>query len=242
MRRTQLIFVVTMLIFSIPSYGEQLWSDNSLALWRGTDFKLGDNNRTVLTFEHVSGHSWGDIFMFTDRVESDNGDKETYWEVSPRLSISKVFDIELKSGIFNDLLITTTTEIATNDTNYLYGPAIDLDIPGFAVFQLNFYRRNNENQKDNWQLTPVWVVPFSVGGLDLSYEGFADWSSGSEDVHAVLNVTSELKLDIGAFFGTPKTFYAGIKYIFIESKFGTEDDANNDTNERNLTASIEVHF
>lgn len=242
MRFKQVILVVITWVLTMPSYGKQLWSDNSFALWRGTDFKLGDNNRTVLTYEHVSGHSWGDIFMFADRVESDNGDKETYWEISPRLSIGKVFDTKFKVKGISDVLITTTTEIATGATNYLYGPAIDLDIPGFAVFQLNFYRRNNENQKDNWQLTPVWVVPFSVGRMDLSYEGFADWSSGSEDGHAVLNLTSELKLDIGTFFGTPKTFYAGIKYIFIESKFGTEDDANNDTNERNLTASVEVHF
>lgn len=235
------LFVIT-LILSVSSYGEQLWSDNALALWRGTDFKLGDKNRTVLTYEHVSGHSWGDVFMFVDRVESDNGDKDTYWEVSPRLSINKVFDANLKGGLVSDLLITTTAEIASSVTNYLYGPAIDLDIPGFAVFQLNFYRRNNESQKDNWQLTPVWVVPFSVGGMALSYEGFADWSSGSEDGHAVLNFTSELKLDIGDLWGTPKTLYAGIKYIYIENKFGIENDANNDTNERNLTASVEVHF
>ena len=238
----QLTFVVVTLILTTPSYGKQLWSDNSFALWRGTDFKLGDKNRTVLTYEHVSGHSWGDIFMFTDRVESDNGDKETYWEISPRLSIGKMFDVKPKGGIINDILITTTTEMATSATNYLYGPAIDLDIPGFAVFQLNFYRRNNESQKNNWQLTPVWMVPFSVGSMELSYEGFADWSSGTEEGHAVLNFTSELKLDIGAFWGESKTLYAGIKYIFIENKFGIEDDVNNDTNERNLTASIEVHF
>ena len=44
------------------------------------------------------------------------------------------------------------------------------------------------------------------------------------------------------FQGTPKIFYAGIKYLFIESKFGIEDDSKNDTNERNLNASIELHF
>lgn len=242
MRTIQLILAAITLSLALPSYGKQLWSDNSLALWRGNNFKLGDKNRTVLTYEHVSGHSWGDIFMFTDRVESDNGDNETYWELSPRLSINKVFDAGLSGGGISDILITTTAEIGTDFTNYLYGPAIDLTLPGFAVFQLNIYRRNNENFTDNWQLTPVWVVPFTLGKMNFSYEGFADWSSGNEDTHAALNFTSELKLDIGAFHGVPKTFYAGIKYIFIESKFGIQDNAENDTNERNLTASIEVHF
>jgi len=237
--------ILGLLIAAQPLYAKQFWSDNSLSLLRGNDYEVGDLNRTVLTFEHVSGHSWGDIFLFADRLESDNKDRETYWEISPRLSIGNLMDKKLKFGIIKDVLITTTAEI--NDTvpftNYLYGPAIDVEIPGFAFLQLNFYRRNNEGDgDDNWQFTPVWAIPFSLGGQQLVYDGFADWVSGNDDNTPQLNFTSQLKWDLGALWQAPKTLYIGIEYVYWNNKFGIKDSSAFKTNERNLNALIKVHF
>ncbi|MBV1921408.1 MAG: ion channel protein Tsx [Pseudomonadales bacterium] len=232
--------MVGVLLTAPPLYAKQLWSDNSLSLLRGNDYEVGAEGRKVLTLEHVSGHSWGDMFSFVDRLESDNGDLETYWELSPRLSIGKAMGKELTAGLIKDVLITTTAEIADGPfpfTNYLIGPAIDLDIPGFKYFQLNAYRRNNEFSDDNWQLTPVWGVPFSIAGQDFLYDGFADWRSGSGNNTTELNVTSQLTWDIGALMQTPKTLYIGVEYVYWTNKFGIQD-----TDERNLNALLKVHF
>ncbi len=228
-------------LLTAPSlYAKQLWSDNSLTLLRGNDYKLMDEGQKVLTFEHVSGHSWGDVFTFIDRLEGDSGYIETYWEISPRLSIGKMVGKEFSAGPIKDVLVTTTAEIADGPfpfTNYLIGPAIDLDIPGFKYFQLNAYRRNNEFSDDNWQLTPVWALPFSIGGQNFLYDGFADWRSGSGNNTTELNITSQLTWDIGALMQTPNTIYIGVEYVYWTNKFGVQD-----TDERNLNALLKVHF
>ncbi|OUS26283.1 hypothetical protein A9Q99_18815 [Gammaproteobacteria bacterium 45_16_T64] len=229
-------------------YAKQLWSDNSLSLLRGNNYEIGAESRTVLTFEHVSGHSWGDMFLFVDRLESDNDDNETYWELSPRLSLGKLFNKDLTMGPVKDVLLTTTAEIAENFTHYLIGPAIDLNVPGFAYLQLNVYLRDNEafggatKADANWQFTPVWGVPFSIGNAQFLYDGFIDWRSGDGDNNTELNFTSQLKWDMGALWQSPKVLYVGVEYVYWDTKFGIKDSDALQTDERNLNALIKVHF
>lgn len=225
-------------LLATPSlHAKQLWSNNSLSLLRGNDYEVIGESQKILTFEHVSGHSWGDVFMFVDRFEGDNGGLDTYWELSPRLSIGKILDKELTAGPIKDVLISTTAEIGQSFTHYLIGPAVNLAIPGFSYFQLNTYRRNNDGRDDNWQLTPVWGLPFSIGEQNFLYNGFADWRSGSGNNTTELNFTSQLTWDIGALMGTPETFRIGVEYVYWTNKFGIQD-----TDERNLNALFKAHF
>lgn len=238
-----------------------LWSDNSLSVLKGNDYTVAypdstdDSERTVVTFEHVSGQSWGDIFMFVDRLDSSDDNTETYVEISPRLSLGKVTGKPLKFGIIEDVLITSTVEWVSvpgtgfdgkiDDTNYLLGPAIDLKVPGFAYLQLNAYHRDNDGGKDsNWQLTPVWGVPFKLGSLSFLYDGFIDWRSGTEDSHAETNFTSQLKWDAGSLLlNTEKTLYVGFEYVYWRNKFGLEDGSLPfETTEKNLNLLVKAHF
>jgi len=247
------------LLLAPVAQAKTLWSDNSLSLLKGNDYTVPytytseDEERVVVTFEHVSGHSWGDLFLFVDRLDSSEDNRETYVEVSPRLSLGKITGSDMKMGIIKDVLLGGTVEwlsvpsadLPNDKTNYLIGPALDLALPGFAYFQLNtYYRDNDGDQKSNWQLTPVWGLPFSLGSAKFLYDGFIDWRSGTEDSHAETNFTSQLKWDVGnTLFNAEKTLYVGIEYVYWRNKFGIEDGSMPfDTNEKNINLLIKAHF
>lgn len=229
------LYLNSALIASCVSFScaaETLFSDNSLSLLRGNDYEVGDKDRTVFTYEHFSAHTWGDFFMFADRLQSDNGDRETYIELSPRLTMATFDD-----SFFKSVSVSTTAEIGDGFTHTLWGGAVDLNIPGFQHFALNFYHRVNEDLANNWQLTPTWAVPFKLGEVEFLYDGFIDWRSAYEDGSAEFNFTSQLKFNAGPLLGMKNKFYLGIEYVYWTNKFGIEG-----VDERNPNLLVKYHF
>ncbi|WP_323846568.1 outer membrane protein OmpK [Microbulbifer magnicolonia] len=253
-------------LLTVAVRAEVLWQDNSLSLLSGSDYKVDysldtdDSSRTVATYEHASGHSWGDFFVFADYLTSSAGSDELYTEVSPRLSLGKLglgklSGRELAFGPVKDVLLASTLEFGNFDdpdhltatgphfTNKLAGIGVDLAVPGFSFVQANLYHRINDDRADNEQLTLVWGLPFALGGYDFLYDGFIDWTSASADAHPSLNFTSQLKWDAGARWGQPKQLYAGIEYAHWDDKFGIEDRTFGiDSNERNVNLLVKYHF
>ncbi|WP_288132195.1 outer membrane protein OmpK [Microbulbifer sp.] len=243
------------------THAEVFWQDNSLTLLHGRDYKVNyslstdDTTRSVVTFEHASGHSWGDLFLFSDYLSSSDDSSELYTEISPRVSLGKLSGNELSLGPVKDVLLAGQVELGNMDdpdhltatgphfTNKLAGVGFDLAVPGFNYFQANVYHRNNDDAADNEQLTLAWALPFSLGSADFLYDGFMDWASASRDVHPSFNVTSQLKWDLGSYWGQPKSLYAGIEYVHWDDKFGIEDGTFGvDSNERNVNLLVKYHF
>lgn len=253
--------MVAGVLVSTTAAAEMQWRDSSFTLLHGEDYELDyslstdDSNRDVITFEHVSGHSWGDLFLFVDRLHSRDGSDDTYAEISPRASLGKLSGSDWAVGPVKDLLLAATLEMGSFDDpdkltrsegrfhNLLTGVGVDLAVPGFTYVQANLYHRNNDYEHNNEQLTVVWGLPFKLGAAEFMYDGFADWTSATEDQHSSLNVTSQLKLDLGAFWGKPKKLYAGIEYVHWNDKFGVEDGTFGlDTNERNINLILKFHL
>lgn len=248
------------------AHAETLWSDNSLTALHGKNYEVNyslgsdDSTRNVLTFEHASGHSWGDLFLFADYLVSDDDSTELYTEISPRLSLNKLGlgklgSRELAFGPVKDVLLAGQLELGNMDdpdhltatgphfVNKLAGIGFDLAVPGFAYFQTNLYHRNNDDRADNEQLTLAWGLPFTLGSEQFLYDGFIDWASASRDVHASMNFTSQLKWDIGARMGKSKKLYAGVEYVHWDDKFGIENGTFGiDSNERNVNLLLKYHF
>jgi nucleoside-specific outer membrane channel protein Tsx len=106
------------------SSAQTLWSESSISYLKNTsDFELlGNDNVNVITFEHISGHNWGDTFFFVDRTtassDANNGKFDsTYGELSPRLSMSYLTNKELTFGPIKDLYIASTWEHNTSNDN-----------------------------------------------------------------------------------------------------------------------------
>jgi len=94
------LLITLLCIASITAQAKTVWSDFSVTYLKGNDYEVGDTDREVITLEYASGTTWGDTFMFFDRLKSSNGDVETYGEFSPRIKIKDYNDSFVKSVYF----------------------------------------------------------------------------------------------------------------------------------------------
>ncbi|MDH0036293.1 outer membrane protein OmpK [Pseudomonas sp. GD04019] len=213
------------------------WQDNSLTYLNGIDFKVDPPRQQTLTFEHASGWSFGDLFVFVDGIkyntEATNGAGDGhsfYGEISPRLSFGKLSGSDLAFGPIKDVLLAATYEFGEDDVDsYLLGPAVDLNVPGFDFFQLNTYYRETDGKRDGsgvWQITPAWSYTVAVGNSDLVIDGFMDWVVDNDDsYHANLHFNPQIKYDMAKAMGWGKRFYVGVEYDYWSDKYGIDDDS-----------------
>lgn len=205
--------------------GELLqWSAHNVQLLRGYDYKLSaEEQQTIVTLEHASGWSFGDLFAFTDLTYPDGGDSDYYLEISPRLSLGKITGADLSFGPIKDVLISTTLEKGRElKPRYLYGGAVDLDLPGFRFFSANAYVRDDVALDGRtWQVTLAWQRPFTVGGVNFMAEGFSDFSGHEDTSHPNQLIVPRLLVDVGDLSGWKSdTLWAGIEYQYWHNKYG----------------------
>lgn len=217
------------LFLMIPKgYSEVLWSDFSASYLQGSNYEVGDNRRTVFTFEHAAGYNWGDSFLFIDRLHSRNGDRETYAEFSPRLKLSSYHNSFIK-----DIYLSTTAEVGESFTNYLVGIGTNIQIPHFVFFKANLYYKNNDFGDNTVQSTLSWAVPIGP----LMYDGFMDYVASSDSSSTSMNLTSQLKYNIGESFNLKSKLYIGIEYAYWINKFGIDG-----VDEKNVNLLVKYHF
>ena len=113
------------------------------------------------------------------------------------------------------MLVSTTWESNNDDfssfDNFLYGVGFDLAIPYFQYANVNFYRANNENTADDYQMTIAYAVPFKVSSEDFLVDGFLDWSTAEKDHASELNWTTQYKWNVGKHISPETRLYLGIE-------------------------------
>lgn len=229
------------------------WTANEVQLLHSNRFREpGNPNRvakTTVTLQHASGYSLGRNFAFIDMLKSDNRERnlsgqpesptEFYGEAYTTLSLSKLSGTGLGFGPFKDFGLTAginaghkNSQLRSRPLAYLAGVTLDFDVPrGFFNIDVLAYKDHSclagisscPNYRGTQQITPSWSLPFSVGGIDAEFAGFADFigSRGPGTARQVL-AQPQLRVDIGKPMGTPGKVYAGIEYQYWRNKFGTD--------------------
>ncbi|NRA59918.1 MAG: hypothetical protein HRU25_03200 [Psychrobium sp.] len=198
----------------------QLWSDTSVTALHGTNYTVGDNKRSVMTFERASGHDWGTTFAFVDRLRHHNDtNHELYGELGFTYNVGAA-----NYGFVKQLYAAGQWEFNSDKysqfDNVLAGAGLSLDIPGASYFNVTLYRRFNESGGNNNQLTLAWAFPFSMG---VTYDGFIDAVDATRAGVAGYNFTSQLKYDVGQHIGFTKgKLFAGVEYVYWHNKFGID--------------------
>ena len=224
-----------------------VWQDFSITGLYGENYESIDANgihsdveQSTITAEYAAKLTYGDFFAFADRTNNDIDGNQTYFEVSPRLSLGAVTGQKLELGPIKDVLIATTWEGNTgssNFNNYLYGVGFDLAIPYFQYAQLNFYKADNDLSADDYQMTFTYGVPFKLGSEDFLVDGFLDWSTAERDHASELNWTTQWKWNVGKHISPETRLYLGIEHSVWNNKYGIKGMDQND-----VSALIKYHF
>ncbi|MBA1263769.1 outer membrane protein OmpK [Stutzerimonas sp. NM35] len=248
-------------LLAAPAFAEMHWQNNSLTYLYGKDFKVdaGAIQQTI-TFEHASGWSWGDMFLFVDNKWYNGlsgGEGHTYYgEFAPRLSLGKISGADMSFGPVKDVLVAATYERGEGGNQiYLLGPGFDLDAPGFDRLAFNFYYRKPDGStgkpSGQWQVTPTWAITIPVGKSDILFDGYIDWvvnDAGSKSrgdfVSKNLHINPQVKYDLGkALDMTPGKLYVGIEYDYWSDKYGLEDGSLPfKTDQNTFSAIVKAHF
>ena len=225
---------------AIVAQAAPVWQDFSLTGLYGENYAYpgaGDNvEQSTITAEYAAGLKYGDFFAFADRSNTDAGN-DTYFEVSPRLSLGAVTGQKLELGPIKDVLVATTWEGGSSFNNYLYGFGFSLDIPYTSYANINFYKAENDLQKDDYQMTITYAVPFKIAGEEFLADAFLDWSTAEGPDHkSELNWTSQYKWNVGKHISPETKLYVGIEHSVWNNKYGTKYD------QHDVSALVKYHF
>lgn len=236
MKFTKIALATALTVAASAATAETFFTDNSITALYGESYEGGDSDKAVVTFEHFSAHSWGDVFIFGDRLMDQGKDSdgtETYIEVAPRFKVS-----DFDAGFVKNVYIATTWEMSKADDNLLLGLGTDFNIPGFQNLSLNAYNRFNDDGDDNFQTTAVWGVPFAIAGQNFMFDGFWDWATGTSNGKAASsNFTYQLKWDAAQLVGASNKVYVGIEHAIWDNKYHLDN-----LDENVVSALVKVHF
>ena len=211
---------------SVSAQAEQFWADNSLSVLQGDSytnaFSGQDEEFTTMTLEHVSGHSWGGVFLFVDR---HNGDvTETYAEVSPKFTLSS-FEGGFVKAVNASFTYESGSSQFANFDNYLYGVGLDLNIPGLNFASATAYRAFNDGSgtdNDDNQITLTYG--FSTGNFNI--DGYVDYSFDNDSSEDQLAINPQITYNIGPMLGISNKVKLGIEYFYWDNKIGQTEDQN----------------
>ena len=208
-RLAYLFFLITLPLLSFETTNLQLLYSNN---FNGDAFiyDTKSTEKTTITFEHYRTFDYGDFFMFMDIMTGkkfDNTSSGIYAEIAPRLSLSKLSNSDLSFGVIKDVYISTQVNAGKSYDAYLYGLAVDLEIPGFNLFSINAYNKEeNIYREDTYQITPVYTTK-SLYNIHLN--GFIDLTKRDISTHNQFLYNVDTK----------NQTFVGIEWIYYRYKY-----------------------
>jgi len=237
--KKQLLTAAILATASMAVSAEQYWSDNSVSVLQGSDYKVdgpfagdiqGDTFAlTTYTLEHVSGHSWGGLFYFVDRHVGEDGFAATYSEFSPKFTL-----MNMESGIVKAVNLAYTLESGGGTDNNLFGVGADLNIPGMNFASATVYYANNDSSDNDYQLTLTYG--WSHGNFNI--DGYVDYSTETDDSEANLHVNPQITYDLAPMLGKGfSKVKVGIEYSYWGNKYGIDG-----VDQNAVSALLKVHL
>lgn len=175
----------------------------------------------TITVNHFDSWKYGDNFFFADLMQGpfrDGANSHLYSELHPRLFLNRLLGTQGKVlGIFRDAGLAGEFNVGYGFQAWLAGLGADFALPFPGTVTLNVYYRYTALQlptvplrqyNDTWQVSPSWVIPFSLGKVPLLFTGFVDVDGVKKttDGKRGLEVMAqpELLVDVLGLAGGPK--------------------------------------
>lgn len=231
-------------------YGSTDISKNIIGLTHVSGYKYGTN---FLNIDYLMSDSKDSAFK-----DAQTGATEVYAVYRNTVDLEKVTGKSFKATGVRGLGVTAGVDFNTKtDTGYnskkqmvVLGPTLMLDVPqGFLnvsllqlwesnapsgwSYSLNRYYGVERYQYDpHPMLSAAWAIPFTVGSVPLSFEGYANFiaAKGKDEfggnTAAETNIDMQVMYDFSNAVGSkPQTFKAGVEYQYWKNKFGNPTTA-----------------
>lgn len=220
------------------------WSETDVQVMNGTRFRDPGNHddvtKTTVTLQHVSGYAYGRNYFFVDSywgTKNAPRSNDIYGEYYHYLSLGKTTGAKFGESFLKDVSMTAGINAGSSTGGagtriLLYGVTLDFAVPGFSYFNVDLLAYDDRSQfngvsshyRNSYQVTPVWRLPFTLGGTHWSFEGFCDFigARGQGTVNQVL-CQPQLRLDVGHLVsGRRDAFYIGTEYQYWHNKYGID--------------------
>jgi nucleoside-specific outer membrane channel protein Tsx len=246
-----------------------LWTNNSISLLHGNNFKVDPKKQSTATYEHAHESKIGDFFMFVDFTEfHDTDDNESTWygELGPRLSFGKLLDKDLSYTFFDkslfevkDVLLALQYERGEDPDlaeTALVGIGFNLDVRDAGVLgglnkfnyvQLNFYARNEltpeaDDGFNDMQITMIASYPFAIGNSQFLIDGYFDWVLGLGDEDWGYHLNPQVTMDLGAKWDHPNKLFVGVELDMWLHKYQIPSSSLLNTNQYAYSLLMKYNF
>ncbi|MES2261956.1 MAG: hypothetical protein V4724_25835 [Pseudomonadota bacterium] len=198
----------------------------------------------LLQVQNNSGFSLGRSYFFLLMSKADGADKysgDLYSEGQATFSLSKLSGQKLAAGPLLDVGLTGGYNFGARNSAFgpnarvlLLGPTLDLGLPGFNIVSLDLLAYHDTGRyggfgggrlcgqaATTYQITPFWQSGFTLAGARFVFDGYADFIGAHGNCARQALTETQLRVDIGDFWGVRDKFYAGVEVQHWRNKFGT---------------------
>lgn len=231
-----LLAVAVAALLALPAAARAGFATTNLQVLQGfyfydpsvsSDVKGGSMN--TITLNHFDAWRYGDNFAFADLMQgqfTDGANSHVYAELHPRLFLNRLLGAQgTVLGVFRDAGLAGELNVGYGFQAWLAGVGADFALPFPGTVSLAVYYRYTALQlpairartyDDTWQVSPSWVIPFSLGKASFLFTGFVDvdgvrQQGGKRGVEVMAQ--PELLVDVLGLAGGPKnTLLAGVEW------------------------------
>jgi len=221
------------------------WSSTEIQYQYGkldVPFSGGNTSNThIVTLQHASGYSFGDVFFFVDFLDDNEldgfDDKEAYAEGYAYFSSAKILHHKY-GGIVKDLgvLVGFNYDADADYLSYLPGGYVDWNLPGFGFLRTQFTAVIDDTRgvanggiapsRDNgFQADVSWAYPIHAFGQYFSIEGHIQYDIAVTGEFGTIPYSilgqPQFRWDVGyALTGKKDVVFVGTEYQFWINKLG----------------------
>ncbi len=208
--KASILCLLMVFCFYGMSFADDYFKNTELQFHVDSDRDLGiegadKTDILTVTLEHFSEWKYGDNYFFVDIEGKDSYHSEAdqvYFEISPRFSINRIAGIENFGGIVSEVYLAFQYNDSDKDyinSAFLYGASVDFNFhqPNYGFSNLSIYSRQVAHEDDCFQATFVWGQPFSIGPLNMAFNGFFDIYEQAD--RTVFISEPQLRLNLSSF-------------------------------------------
>jgi hypothetical protein len=174
---------------------------------------------------------------------------------APVVAIGPLRDIDIQAGMN---LETKSSDYAPQERTLYFGPNLQFRMgAGFLNVGLHLRKEwnhngnlgRNESYDVDFNIEPVWHIPFRIGGARLAFDGFADYNTpkgkdaAGRDTCAEFIARPLLKLDISPVVGQKAhVLELGVGFQYFHNMFGKDASRVPGADEFTPVFTLAVHL